>query len=64
MFAGTAEQRTNTSESSVNLYRCYDGYDEKMNYHPNPMGVASSDTLALPTKYCAGGIRVNTFFPT
>ena len=64
MFAGTAEQRTNTSQSSVNLFRCYDSYDSKMFYQPNPMGVAATDTLDLPNNYCAGGIRVNTFFPT
>ncbi|KUJ22781.1 uncharacterized protein LY89DRAFT_763262 [Mollisia scopiformis] len=60
MLAGTAEQRTN---NSVNLFRCYDGYDAKMNYRPNPMGVATTDTTDLPQKYCAGGIRINTFFP-
>lgn len=60
MLAGTAEQRTN---STVNLYRCYDSYDSNKNYNPNPMGVATTDTLDFPTKYCAGGIRINTFFP-
>ncbi|KAG9234742.1 hypothetical protein BJ875DRAFT_375744 [Amylocarpus encephaloides] len=63
MLAGTAERRTRDS-AFVNLFRCYDGYDEKMNYRPNPMGVAASDTTELPTRHCAGGVRVNTFFPT
>ncbi|KAH8672838.1 hypothetical protein BGZ60DRAFT_430144 [Tricladium varicosporioides] len=63
MLAGTAEKRTK-SERMVNLFRCYDGYDSKMNYFPNPMGVGANDTTELPKKYCAGGIRVNTFFPT
>lgn len=63
MLAGTAEQRTNSS-GFVNLFRCYDSYDSKMNYAPNPMGVADTDTTYLPNTYCAGGIRVNTFFPT
>jgi hypothetical protein len=63
MLAGTAEARTPTS-GFVNLYRCYDSYDSNMNFAPNPMGVAASDTTSLPTKHCAGGIRVNTFFPT
>jgi hypothetical protein len=63
MLAGTAEARTPQS-GFVNLYRCYDGYDDKMFFYPNPMGVAASDTTDLPKGYCAGGIRVNTFFPT
>ncbi|KAF4632332.1 hypothetical protein G7Y89_g5793 [Cudoniella acicularis] len=63
MLAGTAEQRTKDSQF-VNLFRCYDGYDAKKNYRPNPMGVAANDTTDLPNRYCAGGIRVNTFFPT
>jgi hypothetical protein len=63
MLAGTAEART-LQPGFVNLYRCYDSYDSNMFFQPNPMGVAASDTYSLPTKYCAGGIRVNTFFPT
>ncbi|EPE24655.1 hypothetical protein GLAREA_08508 [Glarea lozoyensis ATCC 20868] len=63
MLAGTAEARIPQS-GFVNLYRCYDGYDDKMFFYPNPMGVAASDTTDLPKGYCAGGIRVNTFFPT
>ncbi|PMD63974.1 uncharacterized protein K444DRAFT_641091 [Hyaloscypha bicolor E] len=56
IFAGTAEQRVNSSSSSVNLYRCYDSYDASMNFNQNPMGVAATDTLELPNKFCAGGI--------
>jgi len=64
MLAGTAERRTPDTSAFVNLYRCYDGYDDKFFYYPNPMGVAATDTIELPKKFCAGGIRVNTFFPT
>jgi hypothetical protein len=63
MLAGTAEQRHNSS-GFVNLFRCYNSHDDKMFYSPNPMGVAANDTDSLPNQYCAGGIRVNTFFPT
>lgn len=59
MLVGTAEQRIKDSQL-VNLFRCYDA----KNFEPNPMGVAATDTSDLPMKYCAGGIRVNTFFPT
>jgi hypothetical protein len=62
-FRCTAEQRVNTSSSSVNSYRCYYSYDTSMNFNQNPMGVAATDTLELSSKFCAGGIRVNTFFP-
>ena len=44
----------------INLYRCYTSRP----LQPNPGGVASTDTSDMPKKYCAGGIRVNTFFPT
>ncbi|KAH8594064.1 hypothetical protein B0O99DRAFT_652947 [Bisporella sp. PMI_857] len=63
MLAGTAEKRTNAT-GFINLFRCYDRYDENMFYSPNPMGVAATDTTWMPTRHCAGGIRVNTFFPT
>ncbi|KAF2185581.1 hypothetical protein K469DRAFT_726694 [Zopfia rhizophila CBS 207.26] len=59
MLAGTAEQHKKDNEF-VNLYRCYD----KPNFQSNPMGVPATDTSDLPKKHCAGGIRVNTFFPT
>ncbi|CAG8951193.1 hypothetical protein HYFRA_00007940 [Hymenoscyphus fraxineus] len=63
MLAGTAENRKPES-GFVNLYRCYDSYDENMFFKPNPMGVAATDTTELPKTFCGGGIRVNTFFPT
>jgi len=44
----------------INLYRCYNASALK----PNPGGVAKTDTSDMPKKYCVGGIRVNTFFPT
>jgi hypothetical protein len=62
MLAGNPSLRVNGS-TYTNLYRCYDTRDGST-FKPNPGGIASTDTHDMPTKYCAGGIRVNTFFPT
>ncbi|KAH8892101.1 hypothetical protein GQ53DRAFT_863798 [Thozetella sp. PMI_491] len=57
MLAGSAARRVKES-GMVNLYRCYDA-----KFSPNPGGVATTDTADFPKRHCAGGIRVNTFFP-
>ncbi|KAH8669533.1 hypothetical protein BGZ60DRAFT_469797 [Tricladium varicosporioides] len=59
MLAGVQSLRQADSKF-VNLYRCYD----ELGFKPNPMGMATTDTKDLPKRHCAGGIRVNTFFPT
>lgn len=59
MLVGDATARE-ANYGFTNLYRCYTG----PNFDPNPMGVSDDDTYDFPQKYCTGGIRVNTFFPT
>ncbi|TVY83302.1 hypothetical protein LSUE1_G001546, partial [Lachnellula suecica] len=59
MIVGTATARTSAG-GYTNSYRCYDG----PNFEPNPFGVSDNDTMDLPQRYCAGGIRAANFFPT
>lgn len=59
MIVGDAKART-ASAGYTNSFRCYTG----ANFDPNPMGVSANDTSDFPTQYCAGGVRVATFFPT
>ena len=59
MLAGSATRRSKET-GMINLYRCY---NTAKPFRPNPGGVASTDTSDFPKTHCAGGIRVNTFFP-
>lgn len=59
MIVGDPTART-AAQGYTNSFRCYTG----PNFDPNPMGVSANDTSDFPTSYCAGGVRVATFFPT
>ncbi|KAJ3510067.1 hypothetical protein NMY22_g16086 [Coprinellus aureogranulatus] len=55
-----APQR-NSTESYAISFRCWDNPRGNTNNAPPGGG---QDTAALPTKFCAGGIRSNIIFPT
>lgn len=59
MLVGDSTART-SSAGFTNSFRCYTG----QNFEPNPMGISADDTSDFPKQFCAGGVRVATFFPT
>lgn len=61
MIRNKAAPQRNSVASYAISFRCWD--NPRGNSNNSPPG-GGQDTLSLPTKFCAGGIRSNIFFPT
>ncbi|KAJ2914852.1 hypothetical protein MD484_g5563, partial [Candolleomyces efflorescens] len=61
MLRSKAAPSRNSVESYAISFRCWDNPRGSSNNAPPGGG---QDTLTLPNKFCAGGIRSNIFFPT
>lgn len=53
----------NSAEARSLTFRCWGANFQSDANYPHP-GTGPLDTIALPPKACAGGIRGNIFFPS
>jgi len=64
MITGNAMLRSTNTKAppKITSFRCFGENWSDPNTTPQPPS-GGIDTVELPTKYCAGGVRAQTYFP-
>jgi hypothetical protein len=63
MVRNNTHRDANSAEARAITWRCFGANFASDNAYPHP-GTGPLDTIELPKRACAGGIRSNVFFPS